>query len=110
MPNATQKDLQDLTKNLTKSLTELLKTEIGGLRSEFKTDLKSEIGGLRSEFKTQFKFQRQELESYLDDKFETNRRLLVDDMQNFQDAIIKSLFSTFSGTKKPLKFPEATYT
>jgi len=95
MPNATQKDLQDLTKNLTKSLTELLKTEIGGLRSEFKT---------------QFKFQRQELESYLDDKFETNRRLLVDDMQNFQDAIIKSLFSTFSGTKKPLKFPEATYT
>ena len=83
-----------------------LKSEIGGLRSE----MKSEIGGLRSEFKTQFKFQRQELESYLDDKFETNRRLLVDDMQNFQDAIIKSLFSTFSGTKKPLKFPEATYT
>jgi len=75
MPNATQKDLQDLTKNLTKSLTELLKTEIGGLRSEFKT---------------QFNFQRQELESYLDDKFETNRRLLVDDMQNFHNIVIAS--------------------
>ena len=87
-----------------------MKSEIGGLRTEFKADLSKEIGSVRSELskeigsvrselskeigsvrsdmKKQFAFQRQELVSYLDDKFETNRRLLVDDMQNFQDAII----------------------
>ena len=106
MPTASQKDLQAQTENLAKliksevgGLRTEMKSEIGGLRTEFKADLSKEIGSVRSELskeigsvrsdmKKQFAFQRQELVSYLDDKFETNRRLMVDDMQNFQDAII----------------------
>ena len=95
MPTASQKDLQAQTENLAKliksevgGLRTEMKSEIGGLRTEFKADLSKEIGSVRSDMKKQFAFQRQELVSYLDDKFETNRRLMVDDMQNFQDAII----------------------
>lgn len=76
-----------------------LNKEVGGLRSEIKSDLNKEIGGLRSEMKTEigglrsdmekrFKFQEKQLLSHIDDKFETNRRKLVNEMQNFQDAII----------------------
>ena len=80
MPTASQKDLQAQTENLAK----LIKSEVGGLR----TEMKSEIGGLRSDMEKRFKFQEKNLLSHIDDKFETNRRLLVNEMQNFQDAII----------------------
>lgn len=51
-------------------------------------DLDIQTEKLANMFKSQFKLQKHALETYIDDKFETNRRLMIDEMHNFQDAII----------------------
>lgn len=68
MPPITQKDLASQTENLVKLI-------------------KSENSELRADMEIRFAFQKRHLESFLDEKFETNRRELVNEMQNFQDAI-----------------------
>lgn len=51
------------------------------------------INTVSVDMKRQLSFQKKELESHLDRKFENNRRKLVDEMQNFQDAIITEVKS-----------------
>lgn len=51
-----------------------------------------------------FKFQEKQLLSHIDDKFETNRRLLVNEMQNFQDAIITEINTNIATSNQGWRF------
>ncbi|NCP47440.1 hypothetical protein COT86_01075 [Candidatus Collierbacteria bacterium CG10_big_fil_rev_8_21_14_0_10_43_36] len=92
----TQKDLDAQTEKLVK----LIKSEVSGVEARLKKEIinseknmEGKFGKFEQNMNRRFEFQKQELESRLDDKFETNRRLLVNDMQNFQDKIITEIKS-----------------
>jgi len=92
----TQKDLDAQTEKLVK----LIKSKVSGVEARLKKEIinseknmEGKFGKFERNMNRRFEFQKQELESRLDDKFETNRRLLVNDMQNFQDKIITEIKS-----------------
>ena len=103
----TQKDLDAQTEKLVK----LIKSEVGGVETRlkkeigmfeknmdgklgvFEKNMDGKLGVFEKNMERRFEFQSKQLTSYLDDKFETNRRLLVDNMQNFQDEIVTEIKS-----------------
>ncbi len=93
----TKKDLEEQTKNLIDFFRTELKSESQETRKEltqlFRSELKSELNKTKHEIANHvdkgFNRQKQELTKHLSEKFESHRRQIVDEIQTFENHVIK---------------------